>query len=275
MSRAKEASHAYLVADNLDQAAEDLVREWSAERRMGWVTDVASPAPAPTVEPVADRPHLESPRTAALSHARLSATFEARRDALLPDPSLEIVAVNRGLRDLRERRRDLERGEGIWTNTEAGRAAREVMVARRELARSASRTEHARWRDRRFYRTQAAIWSEKEAEALGRWAEHGAPEARRLDRALADGDAAIEDLRTRRDTVTDRLQESKERETTSARSLSEFEREMYAHRDHLDGIEPPAIAQGRTERSVRRFGGDLDRGHDYGIARDLGHGLGR
>jgi hypothetical protein len=39
MSRAKESSHAYLVADNLDQAAEDLARDWSAERRIGWVTD--------------------------------------------------------------------------------------------------------------------------------------------------------------------------------------------------------------------------------------------
>jgi ATP-dependent exoDNAse (exonuclease V) alpha subunit len=40
MSRAKESSHAYLVADSLDQATEDLQREWSAERRMGWAIDL-------------------------------------------------------------------------------------------------------------------------------------------------------------------------------------------------------------------------------------------
>jgi hypothetical protein len=274
MSRAKEASHAYLVADNLDQAAEDLVREWSAERRMGWVTDVASPAPSPTVEPVADRLDLESARTAALSHARLSATFEARRDAIPPDPSLEIVAVNRRLRELRDLRHDLDRGEGVWANTEAGRAARELMEAKRKLARSAAMTEHAGWRERRFHRKEAAVWSEREAVALGRWVEHGAPEARRLERALADGEAAIEDLRIRRDNVADRLDESKERSATSARSLSEFERDMYVHRDHLDGIEQPAA--GREVRRPRLpVKSGLDSSYEYGLGMDLDGGMGR
>jgi hypothetical protein len=275
MSRAQESSHAYLVADNLDQAAEDLVREWSAERRMGWVTDVSSPAPAPTVETVADRPDLESARTAALSHARLSATFEARRDAIPPDLSLEIVAVNRRLREVRDLRRDLDRGEGVWANTEAGRAARGLMEARRKLAHSAAMTEHAGWRERRFYRKEAAIWSEKEAEALGRWAEHGAPEARRLDRALANGDAAIEDLRTRRDNVADRPDKSKERSTMSARSLSEFERDMYAQRDHLDGIEQSSVSRDLARQSRVGVPGALDHEELRGISRDISHGLGR
>ncbi|HEY3841732.1 MAG TPA: hypothetical protein VGL48_00645, partial [Acidimicrobiales bacterium] len=261
------------VADNLDQAAEDLVREWSTERRMGWVTDVASPAPTPTVEPVADRPDLESARRAALSHARLSATFEARRDALPPDPSLEIVSVNRRLRELRELCRDLERGEGAWAGTEAGRAARELIEARRELARLASITEHAGWRDRRFYRRQTAIWSEREARALARWDDHGAPEARRLDRALAEGDAAIEDLCTHRERVVDRLQEFQDRSTGSARSLNESQRAIYYQRDRLDRIEQRPVSRYIAERSRPRVPGAIDRGHVHG--RDIGHGLGR
>ncbi|MFP5326014.1 MAG: hypothetical protein ACLGHT_00860 [Acidimicrobiia bacterium] len=45
MSRAREASRVYVVADNLDQAADDLTAEWSADRRQRWVVDVTNPRP--------------------------------------------------------------------------------------------------------------------------------------------------------------------------------------------------------------------------------------
>jgi hypothetical protein len=43
------------------------------------------------------------------------------------------------------------------------------------------------------------MWSEKEAEALGRWARHGAPGSERLDRGLAEGEVAIGELKAQRD----------------------------------------------------------------------------
>jgi hypothetical protein len=69
----------------------------------------------------------------------------------------------------------------MWADTEAGRAALEMMVARREWARSTSMAERAGWRDRRFYRKQASVWSEREAVALGLRVTHGASQAERLD----------------------------------------------------------------------------------------------
>ena len=145
--------------DNLDQATEDLVREWSAERRMGWATDLGRSASGPTVDAVADRPDLKGARVAALSYARLSATHGARTAAVPPNPLLEIAAVNGQLREVHQLRRDLECGEGRWADTEAGRAARDAIVARPELARAASMSERAGWRQRRSYRRQAAMWS--------------------------------------------------------------------------------------------------------------------
>ncbi len=39
MSRAKETTHIHAVADNLDQAADGLTREWGTERRQRWILD--------------------------------------------------------------------------------------------------------------------------------------------------------------------------------------------------------------------------------------------
>jgi conjugative relaxase-like TrwC/TraI family protein len=274
MSRAKESSHAYLAADNLDQATEDLVREWSAERRMGWATDLGRSASGPTVDAVADRPDLKLARVAALSYARLSATHGARTAAVPPNPLLEIAAVNGQLREVHQLRRDLECGEGRWADTEAGRAARDAIVARRELARAASMSERAGWRQRRSYRRQAAMWSEMHAEALGRWATYGAPEAERLDARLAEGEAKLQDLGSRREGRLYAVHHLTERSKDSARALRDLERHIDGGRDALDRIESTAISGRSTERSILPPSRMRDLDSDHGLGRELGHGLG-
>ncbi len=47
MSRAKERSGVYVVADSLEQAKEDLRREWGTDRRLGWVIDTGTPMTNP------------------------------------------------------------------------------------------------------------------------------------------------------------------------------------------------------------------------------------
>ncbi|HEY1633469.1 MAG TPA: MobF family relaxase [Acidimicrobiales bacterium] len=273
MSRAKETSHAYLVADNLDQAVEDLAREWSAERRLGWATDVASPVAAPTVEAAAGRRDLEGARTVALSRACLSATHQARQAAAPPDPSLEIVAVNARLREVRQLRRDLGAGEGVWEHTKAGRTARELAQTQRRAAWSSSMAEHARgWRERRSYRKEAEAWSEKQAEARASWDRDGAPEAERLDRLIADGETAIGDLKAGRERRGESLSDSQERKRSSGRRLDDLRLDIEAQRDRLDGIERQAVAR-RPSRSLVHLRGGVDDGH--GIGHDLGRGIGR
>jgi hypothetical protein len=275
MSRAKESSHAYLVADNLDQATEDLVREWSSERRTAWVTDLVCERPSRTVEAVAGRPEAEKAREAALSHARLSATYLARTAAVPKDPGLEIAAANGRRRELRELRRDLRRGQGVWANTEAGRATRDLMEARREMRRAASMAEQARWRDRRSYRKQVAAWAEREAEALGRWTSSGAPEAHNLDGLIAEGENTVRELGKGRDCQL-RAGDGLYQDGTKSR-LGDLQRDISALRDRLDGIEPPSVARHHAERSVLRVPGGLghDDGLDYDQYRGIGGGLGR
>jgi conjugative relaxase-like TrwC/TraI family protein len=56
LSRARTTTHIHAVADNLDQARDDLTRDWTAERRDRWIHDTDRPAelgerPRPTLAP--------------------------------------------------------------------------------------------------------------------------------------------------------------------------------------------------------------------------------
>jgi hypothetical protein len=242
---------------------------------MGWATDLGMPEDNSNLDREAGRPDPNRARQSAIARTRLSVTLEARRAAVPTDPTLKIIDVNKNLRRVGQLRWDLTEGRGVWANTEAGRAGRDLTEARRRAARSSWMAEHAGgWRERRSHRKEAAAWTEWELGVLGRWKVHGAPEAGRLDGLLSQGEEAVRELTRRRDCRVESLDEFHRRQTSSARTLSEFERDLDALRDHLDGIERPSAAMGQAERSFRRRGG-LDYHHDHGIGPDLDLGLGR
>jgi hypothetical protein len=85
-------TNVYVLADDLDQAAEDLTAEWSADRRQRWVIDVDEPtSPGDGV-----RPHLV-PRVAAV--IRL-ARLRAERDAVVagaPEANHRLAALDASL----------------------------------------------------------------------------------------------------------------------------------------------------------------------------------
>jgi hypothetical protein len=271
---------------------------WSSERRMGWASDLGVPDTQPRAqvhqndrlaalageskrlaERAAGKHDAEKARRVALDHARLQAIYDARTSAVPKSPSLEIAAANGRLNRLRDLRGDLQRGDGVWADTEAGRAARDVIDARREMRWASSMAEQAGWRHRRSYRNEVAAWSEREAEALGRWYRHGAPEVRRLDGQIVEGEKAVEELGkgyNRLERVLDRFQLDR----TKSR-LSDLGKDTDTLRDRLDRIEPPSLSRDRAERPELRPPRGVD--HDDGlghepfraISRDLGHGLGR
>jgi ATP-dependent exoDNAse (exonuclease V) alpha subunit len=74
MSRARETSQVYVVAEDLDQAVADLTVEWSADRRQRWVLDADEPA----IDGRARRPTL-APRT---ERTIRLARLRAERDAV-------------------------------------------------------------------------------------------------------------------------------------------------------------------------------------------------
>lgn len=81
MSRARQASHIHVVADNIDQAAEDLAHDWSAERRQIWAIDTGTPTTdrQPETHPLEIETGQQAPLElrAALRRARLTGERQA------------------------------------------------------------------------------------------------------------------------------------------------------------------------------------------------------
>jgi ATP-dependent exoDNAse (exonuclease V) alpha subunit len=92
-SRARDTSHVYVVADGLDQAAEDLTVEWSADRRQRWVLDVDEPA----IDDRGRRPSLAGRTESTLRLARLRAERDAVQ-AVAPQADIRLRSLDLQLR---------------------------------------------------------------------------------------------------------------------------------------------------------------------------------
>jgi hypothetical protein len=113
MSRARQESHVYIAADNLEQAAEDLTRSWANERRWRWAIDTGTPAQEP-----------QSLRREALiaEQAVLEAAIPRHVGAQLRQATVERDAAARDLERLR-----VDRGQ--YSKGELGEAANEMFDA--------------------------------------------------------------------------------------------------------------------------------------------------
>jgi hypothetical protein len=169
MSRTTDRTTIYAVADSIEQAAEDLRREWGVERRLTWVID-RSPA---TERRTAGRPRDVD---AALRRGELLAERHAILAAVPADATAAIRAAERELDRLRRRRADLETGRGSYANHPLNLA----VIAHDETTRNVTRLQGNLTRGRLPRRERR----EKEAE-LVRW---------RL--RLAASTQTLDDLRT-------------------------------------------------------------------------------
>lgn len=93
MSRARDTSHVYVAADDLEQAVKDLTIEWSADRRQRWVLDVDAPA----IDDRPRRPSLARRTESTLRLARLRAEREAVQ-AVAPDADARLRSLDLQLR---------------------------------------------------------------------------------------------------------------------------------------------------------------------------------
>jgi conjugative relaxase-like TrwC/TraI family protein len=93
MSRARDTSHVYVAADDVDQAVEDLTIEWSRDRRQRWVLDIDEPARhgQPT------RPDLARRASLAIRAARLRAERDAVA-AVAPDAEQRLRSLDLQIR---------------------------------------------------------------------------------------------------------------------------------------------------------------------------------
>jgi hypothetical protein len=200
MSRARERSTAYVIADDLDQAIEDLQREWSVERRPRWAIDTGTPISDPTL--FERDGTVPSPLQATLRRARLRAERDAVVAAVPADPSAAIASVSAQLARLRRERADLEVVLGRHFPGPQGQAARDLQDAirrRREAERTAAMPA-ASWRARRWWRKEVAVRKAIEVDARQQWEQVAAPAGDRVDHAIQRVQDHLDELQDHRRT---------------------------------------------------------------------------
>ncbi len=120
MSRARDRSRVYLVADDIDQAKGDLTQDWSKDRRQRWALDTGTPTTA--VSEIDHTPETPSRLRGVIREARLRSERDAVAAAIPPDVSNDLRDARRHLAALETRRHDLETGGRAYSQTPEGRA---------------------------------------------------------------------------------------------------------------------------------------------------------
>jgi hypothetical protein len=211
MSRARGATHAWVVADDLAQAAEDLRRDWSVRRTPTWALD-AGLAAISIREAVLSLANRDQARVVALALAGSRSTANATAQLQSLDLASELADARTALRQAEQARSDLRAGRGAYLGTGAGQAVFDLARAQAGLAAARQEAEHAsHWWARRAGAKEVAAWDERHADARRRCLDHVAPEAARLDTAIglhqdevARLTASVERQAARAATVTDR-----------------------------------------------------------------------
>jgi hypothetical protein len=238
MSRARESTHVWTVADDLPQAVDDLRRDWSTQRTPTWAIDTALPNPG-----TLGREHLQA--LTSKQQAHFAALFQAEKAIAgsavagirVPDRAATLGQAEQALEAAGQARVDLDTGSGVWTGTDAGRAVRDLAEARANRQRAEWTAKHGtRRRDRQAGRKDAAYWVRLEADAQQRCTAHVAPEIARLDQEIAGHQATIDHAASRlerRQAATQTvLQDGHEQRWQASR----FADRIATERDHLDCV---------------------------------------
>jgi conjugative relaxase-like TrwC/TraI family protein len=195
MSRAREETHVYLAADDVDQAREDLARSWATERRWQWAIDTGTPQ----IEgrEIGSREVGKEPLNNAVPAA-------LRREALVAERAMLDAAVpahvgaelRQATRDREDAVRNLDRlrsSEGLYAGGELGRAAEEMFEARWGRGRSQQIAENKYQKRgvRRDAKHRAEEWAVKEQAAAKKVAGLFDREERRLTQALDGADRHV------------------------------------------------------------------------------------
>jgi conjugative relaxase-like TrwC/TraI family protein len=246
MSRARESTNAWVVADDVDQAAEDLRRDWSTERTPTWAIDTVLPASGHlTKEAVADLTEGDKMRMAAVAHAETKIAARALAAIGPPEVAPSLAEARDALHRTEQARADLAAGGGAYQHTDAGRAVAELTsahVATRVAEHVAKNSQ--RWRDRGSSAKDLESCIQREARARKGWETHVAPEAARLDNVIAGQKATLEQLAGRHERQQATARQLFEETRSLRRSGSRLARGLEAYRNDLYGILRPPVSGG-------------------------------
>ena len=159
LSRATDQTTIHCVADNLDQAVEDLQRDWSHDRRQRWTLDTDLPA-APGQR---TRPSLLRGVDVGLRLGQLRAEREAILTVMPSDPDPDWAAVHVQRRKLEQHLDELRTGTDRYQNTDTGDVARafgDLEAQVREAQRSARSPMNSRRQARKHARLAESLQPE-------------------------------------------------------------------------------------------------------------------
>jgi hypothetical protein len=266
MSRARERSTVYAVADSVEQAAEDLGRTWSHSRRIGWAIDRGTPAAGIGAEEVPDAPAV----SASLRHARLVAEREAVAAAVPSDPTSALYRTRNTVDRLQRKLEDLDKAEGWgeWRGTPLGEAAIAWTEAVRKSRGPVARAGHAGLREGHRLRQQAKRAAEQIGPLWERFEALAAPEQARLKVELPEAKKTLADLH-RRNNAYKRFQyehpEALRRLDRLDEQIATAAWELGLERQEIDGIRPEPPQQSAQQWAIERGIRGMDRGLDLGI----------
>ncbi|MGH9190967.1 MAG: AAA family ATPase [Acidimicrobiales bacterium] len=189
MSRARGPSNVHAVAENLDQAIEDITHDWSLDRNQQWIARTATAVGL-------DRAIRTLPEDPDARRARLLVELDALERHAPPDVAAELTAARADLDGLRRSRDDLTRGSGRWQHTSAGRAVRQLNQLRRERqhAEHWMGLPHVARRERYRWRRIAVSAARAEGRAEQARKTHTKPLVQRLDRKIAHVERRVAEL---------------------------------------------------------------------------------
>ncbi len=266
MSRAREETHVYLAADDLDQAREDLCRSWETERRWRWAIDTGS---VPSDMPGAPSTEIPSLRQRALKAERdaLAAAIPKDIGYLLRQAGYELNAAERELASLKKER-------GWRSGVELGRAAGELVSARQRAFQNERMAENKDYSRgiRRDARRSAQAHLERVQVAEERLEKMLMAEERKMTGILDGAKQKVGDITheiSERERWMDEHPKAPSRLTALEKKFREVEHENDHERWTVEGelnLRPapaPAIERSRSH----------DRSHSIDHDRDYGFGL--
>ena len=148
MSRPRQSAHAWVVADDVGQAADDLRRDWSARHTPTWALDAGLPWSAEAIRELGPAlPMSDRARVVAIALAQAKTSRDAVRALERPGRAGELGEARAALARAEQDLSDLQAGHGAYSGTEAGRAVSDLACGRAALTRAKWTAEHSpRWR---------------------------------------------------------------------------------------------------------------------------------
>ena len=266
MSRAKEQTQVYLAADDLDQAREDLCRNWETERRWKWAIDTGS------VDP--DAPRVPSAEIASLRQQALKAERDALAAAIPQTLTSQLRQAESDLRSATRNLDSLHEERGLRSDGELGRAAAELLSARQDAfqhERMAANKDYSR-AIRRIGRRSAEADIERIQVAQDRLEKLFRPEERKLTEAL---DRATQKVGEISHEVSDRERWMDDHPTAPAdlAGLTAKLREVEHENDHERWTVEAELNPRPTPAPTVAFSWERDDSRSIANDRDYGFGM--